>query len=60
MQRGFRPPESTPHLTFVRAGALDDPGLIGPQALIWTDAAPNWARFDPDLSHYPTQIPPVA
>jgi hypothetical protein len=69
MRRGFCPEcgtplfsitESRPHLTFIRAGALDDPGLIGPEAVIWTSAAPGWAHLDPELAHYPAQIPPVA
>lgn len=69
MTRGFCPTcgtpltsaaDSRPHLLFIRAGALDDPSLIGPQATIWTSAAPIWARIDPDLPSYPAQIPPVA
>ncbi|PZU60962.1 MAG: aldehyde-activating protein [Sphingobium sp.] len=69
MRRGFCPACGTPlfslagarpHLTFVRAGALDDPGLLGPQAVIWTEAAPEWACLDPDLPHFPAQMPPVA
>ena len=69
MRRGFCPvcgtplfsvAETRPHLVFVRAGALDDPDLIAPQAIIWTGAAPRWARFDPALPHFPAQIPPVA
>jgi hypothetical protein len=69
MRRGFCPEcgtpvfslaESRPHMTFIRAGALDNPSLIAPQAVIWTDAAPDWAHHDPDLPHYPAQIPPVA
>lgn len=69
MRRGFCPEcgtpifslaESRPHMTFIRAGALDDPSLIAPQAVIWAGAAPDWAHHDPDLPHYPAQIPPVA
>ncbi|MCK0531385.1 GFA family protein [Sphingobium agri] len=69
MRRGFCPQcgtplfsqaESRPHLIFIRAGALDDPGLFAPQAVIWTEAAPHWAHLDPELPHYPAQIPPVA
>lgn len=69
MQRGFCPDcgtplfsraESRPHLLFIRAGALDDPGFVGPQAIIWTQEAPPWAVLDPHLPHYPAQIPPVA
>jgi hypothetical protein len=69
MRRGFCPGCGTPlfsvagtrpHLIFIRAGALEDPGLLAPEAIIWTSAAPAWARHDPDLPHYPAQIPPVA
>jgi hypothetical protein len=69
MQRGFCPKcgtplfskaESRPHLIFIRAGALDDPNLMGPQMTIWTDAAPDWACFDPALPKVPGQPPPVA
>ena len=54
MSRGFCPrcgtplfsrAQSRPHLVFVRAGALDDPDLLGPQVTIWTGAAPAWACF---------------
>jgi hypothetical protein len=69
MRRGFCPAcgtplfsvaETRPHLVYVRAGALDDPNLIGPEAIIWTQAAPAWARHDPLLPQHPAQIPPVA
>jgi hypothetical protein len=58
MHRGFCPTcgtplfsraEVRPHLVFIRAGALDNPNLMAPQMAIWTDAAPNWACFDPTL-----------
>jgi hypothetical protein len=69
MQRGFCPAcgtplfskaESRPHLIFIRAGALDDPNLMAPQMTIWTEAAPNWACFDPALPKVLGQPPPVA
>ena len=37
----------------IRAGTLDDPELMAPQALIWTDSAPSWAALDPRLPHHP-------
>ena len=43
----------------VRAGTLDDPELIAPQALIWTGSAPSWATLDPTLPHYPKGPPAV-
>jgi hypothetical protein len=69
MQRGFCPvcgtpvtsaATSRPHLMFIRAGTLDDPNLMGPQATIWTGAAPHWALISEDIPSYPAQIPPVA
>lgn len=69
MRRGFCPACGTPlfsvaltrpHLTFLRAGALDDPELIAPTATIWTSAAPSWACIDPALPQLEGQPPPVA
>ena len=31
----------------------------GIEAVIWTDAAPDWAHHDPALPHHPAQMPPV-
>ena len=41
----------------IRAGTLDNPDLMAPQAIIWTASAPGWARFDPDLPTYPGAPP---
>lgn len=69
MKRGFCPECGTPlfsnadqrpHLTFVRAGALDDPGIAAPQATIWTKEAPEWACINPDIPAHEGQLPPVA
>lgn len=69
MQRGFCPvcgtpltsaAESRPHLLFIRAGTLDDPDLIGPQATIWTSQAPTWACISDKIPSHPEQIAPVA
>lgn len=37
----------------IRAGTLDDPELMAPQAIIWTSSAPNWAVLDPKLPQHP-------
>ena len=37
----------------IRAGTLDNPELMAPSAIIWTDSAPRWAALDPALPHYP-------
>lgn len=69
MQRGFCRQCGTPlfsravvrpHLIFIRAGALDDPGLLAPQMTIWTAEAPAWAVFDPALPQFAGQPPPIA
>jgi hypothetical protein len=69
MQRGFcstcgsplfSKAEARPHLIFIRAGALDDPGLMAPVETIWTAAAPDWACIDPDLPQREGQPPPPA
>jgi hypothetical protein len=43
----------------VRAGTLDDPELIAPQAIIWAESAPRWANLDPALAQFP-KGPPAA
>ena len=48
------------HLLVIRTGTLDDPGLMGPQATIWTDMAPDWAPMNADLPAHKRQPPPVA
>lgn len=41
----------------IRAGTLDDPELMAPQAIIWTSSAPAWAPLDPKLPQYPKAPP---
>lgn len=41
----------------IRAGTLDNPDLLAPQATIWTASAPSWAVFDPNIPHYPKAAP---
>jgi hypothetical protein len=43
----------------VRAGTLDDPNLMAPQAIIWASSAPAWALLDPALPQHP-KGPPAA
>jgi hypothetical protein len=68
LTRGFCPACGTPvtshaaerpHLIVLRAGTLDDPGLIGPEVTIWADEAPAWACISETIPRYPAQIPPV-
>ncbi len=41
----------------VRAGTLDNPELMAPQAIIWAKSAPHWALLDPDLPQHPSGPP---
>ena len=45
----FSEAEPRPGVVIVRVGALDDPDLATPSAIIWAASAPVWACFDPDL-----------
>jgi hypothetical protein len=56
----FSEAESRPHLIFVRAGTLDDPDAIRPQATMWTAQAPARACIDAALPAFEGQPPPVA
>lgn len=46
-----------PHLCGVRVSMFDDPNLIAPQAVIWTDSAPEWAAIDTTLPNFPKAPP---
>jgi hypothetical protein len=46
-----------PHLKTVRLGVIDLPHDLKPQAIIWTDDAPDWAVLDPALERFPRQPP---
>lgn len=48
------------HLKTVRFGVLDQPHGLRPDMVIWTDDAPDWARFDPALEQWPQQPPAPA
>lgn len=48
------------HLKTVRFGALDAGHGLAPEAIIWTDDAPQWAHIDPALPSWPQQPPPPA
>lgn len=56
----FSEAEARPHLIFVRAGTLDDPGLVRPEATIWTAQAPAWACVDTTLPSWRGQPPAPA
>ena len=56
----FAKSNARPQLIVTRIGSLDDPGLIAPEASIWTSEAPEWALLHPDLPQVKKQPPPVA
>ncbi len=37
----------------IRAGTLDNPGLMAPEAAIWTSSAPAWVTFEPGMKIFP-------
>lgn len=47
-----------PQFRTVRLGFLDAPHGLAPEAIIWTEAAPQWAALDPGLEQWPRQPPP--
>jgi hypothetical protein len=53
----FTKGSGAPHLCGVRVSMLDDSDAIAPQAVIWTDSAPEWAAIDPNLPHFPKAPP---
>jgi hypothetical protein len=55
----FSDTEARAHLTYVRAGTLDDPESIKPAATIWSGSAPSWASIDPNLPCVAAQPPPA-
>ncbi len=56
----FTQSEARPHFLTVRAGTLDDPGVVRPGITIWTKMAPSWACIDPDIPQDEAQPPPPA
>jgi hypothetical protein len=49
-----------PHIKTMRFGVFDQPHDLAPQAVIWTDEAPPWAVFDPQLERFARQPPAPA
>jgi hypothetical protein len=56
----FSEAEARPHLIYVRAGSLDDPGEVRPDAVIWTSRAPGWAPIHEGVPRFEGQAPPAA
>jgi len=55
----FSDAEPRPHLTYVRAGALEDPEVARPEVTIWTSQAPSWACIAEDMPSMERQAPPA-
>ena len=56
----FSAAEERAHLIIVRAGTLDDPGIVAMDAVIWTAQAPSWAHIDANIAQFEGQPPPAA
>jgi hypothetical protein len=56
----FSDSAARPHLSFVRAGTLDDPELARPAVTAWTVSAPSWACFDERIPQVERQPAPAA
>ncbi|WP_296676213.1 GFA family protein [Novosphingobium sp.] len=54
----FAQSSARPAFKTVRLGVIEEPHDLQPQAIIWTDEAPNWAIFDPGLKQFARQPPP--
>ncbi len=54
----FTKGSGAPHICGVRVSTLDESDLIAPQAVIWTDSAPQWAAIDQSLPHFAKAPPP--
>jgi len=54
----FSAAESRPHITIVRAGALDDRDIAAPQGFIWAASKPPWGHIDADVPCFEGQPPP--
>ncbi len=56
----FSAASDRPDFVVVRAGALDDPNIAGPESVIWTGSAPRWAWIDPGLPCFAGQVAAAA
>ena len=56
----FSDADQRSHLTFVRAGTLDDVELAAPEMAIWTSQAPSWACIGENIPQLEWQAPAAA
>jgi len=55
----FTRAEKCPHHVFLKAGCLDEPGLVQPRCQTWTRRAVPWAYVDEKLPCFPESRPSV-
>lgn len=48
----FGRPEIWPHIRIVGASNLDDKNLFSPDMHVWTEDAPDWTLFDPNVPKF--------
>lgn len=48
----FGRPEIWPHIRIVGASSLDDKTLFTPDMYVWTEEAPKWTLFDPNIPKF--------
>lgn len=46
-------PPLHPDVVFIKAGSLDDPGVVRPARQSWIVSRVSWAEIDPKLPSYP-------
>ena len=56
----FTKGSARPDLCGVRLGMLDEGSPIAPQAVIWTESAPDWLAIAPALPRFAKAPPPYA
>ena len=49
----FTRPPLHPEVVFIKAGSLDDPGLVAPEREAWTDSRVAWAVIPPAIASKP-------
>lgn len=48
---------ATPDLDWLKAGTLDDPSWLKPEAVFWCDSAQPWMQFPDALPKFPKGPP---
>ena len=49
--------EATPQVDFLKAGTLDDPSWVQPQAAIWCNSAQPWTTLPEGIPQFPESPP---